>query len=233
VALICHNLVLAKKRACEVKCERSQNCNLNLLVMKLKGSHRGASTVTPLLRFTVLGAAVATLAMPAQAAFHLWQLREIYSNASGNLQYIEMFCPDAGQTFLTGQQISVTSGGTTHTFTLGQGLPGGGDSANHALLFGTSGIQAAGAPAPNYIIANGFLFTGGATISFFGANSGTYTALPTDGVQSRNWADGNAVNNPQNYAGTVGQVVVPEPATWAIFGLGAIGSWLVLRRRTA
>ena len=203
--------------------------------MKPKSCFGGASDVRPrFVRYAAVGAAVATLTTPAQAAFHTWQLREIYTDASGNLQFIEMFCPDSGQTFVNGQQISVTSGGTTHTFTLNSGLPGGGDSLNHALLFGTSGAQAAGAPAPNYVIPNGFLFAGGGTISFFGANSGSYTALPTDGVLSRTWATGvNAVNNPQNFAGSVGQVVVPEPGTWAIFGLGAIGSWLVLRRRSS
>src|SRR5262249_31160664 len=123
------------------------------------------------LPFAVALCCASLVATPAQAAFHLWQIREIYSNASGSLQFVEMFCPSSGQTLVNGQQINVTSGGTTHTFTLNSGLPGGGDSLNHALLFATSGAQAAGAPAPNYIIQDGFLFTGGGSISFFGANS--------------------------------------------------------------
>jgi len=39
---------------------------------------------------------------------------------------------------------------------------------NHALLLGTSGIHAAGAPTPDYIIPSSFLFSAGGTINFFG-----------------------------------------------------------------
>lgn len=166
---------------------------------------------------------------PAQAAFHLWNIREIYTDASGSLQFIELFCPASGQTFLDGQQIRVSSGGTTHTFSLSGNLNT--DSLNHALLFATAGAQGAGAPAPNFTLPNGFLFAGGGTISFFGANGGTYTALPTDGTLSRTWGDGNAVNSPQNFAGQVGVVAVPEPAVWALAALGGFGLLVVLRRR--
>ena len=55
---------------------------------------------------------------------------------------------------------------------------------------------------------------------------------PTDGILSRTWGDGNAPNTTQNFAGQVG-VVVPEPTTWALLGLGGIGLGLVLRRRSA
>src|SRR5436190_21271884 len=72
---------------------------------------------------------IAVLAMllsgpSARAAFHLWNVREIYTDSSGTYQFIELFCPSSGQTFVNGQQISVSSGGTTHTFTLNSGLPG-------------------------------------------------------------------------------------------------------------
>ena len=69
--------------------------------------------------------------------------------------------------------------GTTNTFTIPSNLPS--DSKNHTCLFGTTGLQAAGGPTPDYTIPNGFLFTSGGTISFFGQNGGVYTALPTDG----------------------------------------------------
>lgn len=173
------------------------------------------------------GAAILAAASNTQAAFHLWNIREIYSNNSGTLQFIEMFTASSSQQFVGGQQIQVTSGATTHIFTLPQNLPG--DTLNHAMLFGTAGLQAAGAPTPNFIIPDGFLFTGGGTITFFGANGGAYTALPTDGVNSRTWGGGNAVNSPQNFAGQVGFVNVPEPTLPAM--LGCIGAALLFMAR--
>ena len=54
----------------------------------------------------------------------------------------------------------------------------------------------------------GFLFSGGGSISFFGANSGPYMALPTDGTMARSFTGGNnVVNNPENFAGQTGKVV--------------------------
>jgi hypothetical protein len=97
------------------------------------------------------------------------------------------------------------------------------------LLFGTAGIQAAGGPAPDYIIPNGFLFSAGGSISFFGQNSGTYTALPTDGMLARLWDAGNVANSATNYSGQTGSVAVPEPTTMALSCLGA-GIGVALRR---
>lgn len=179
-----------------------------------------------LVRVCAVGLAAAMITSPAQAAFHLWTIREIYTDASGSLQFIELFTSSSGQSVVNSQSISVVGG---NTFTLpNSGLAG--NTANRALLFGTAGLQAAGGPVPDYIIPNNFLFLGGGTVNFFGANSGPYTALPTDGNLSRTWTGGNAVNSPQNYAGTVGHVVVPEPGALALLGLG-LGSLLWLRRK--
>ena len=169
---------------------------------------------------------------PAQAAFHLWTLNEIYTNSSGSLQFIELKDPSGGQNIIGGQQISVSNVGNTqtHVFTLPAGnLPG--NTFNHDLLFGTTAIQASGGPSPDFIIPDNFLFSGGGTINFFGANSGAYSALPTDSVLSRTWAGGDAVNSPQNFAGQVG--VVPEPSTFALSISAAVCFSLVLLRRRA
>lgn len=180
-------------------------------------------------RLSAALAVVALSALPAHAGFHLWSLNEIFTNSSGTLQFIELRTTSGTENFVGGMQISVTNVANTitNTFT----LPGGslaGSTANKNLLFGTAGLQAAGGPTPDYIIPNNFLFSAGGFISFFGNNSGSYTALPTDGTNSRTWGGGNAVNTPRNYAGQTG--TVPEPL---IVPLLAFGGMLAARRRRA
>src|ERR1051325_9771325 len=168
-----------------------------------------------LMKGVALGLAAVTLATPAQAAFHLWSIREVYSDASGAFQFIELFTPFSGQQFVGGQTITVTptGGGASHSFTIPANLPG--DTTGHALLIGTGGILAVGGPVPNFFIPENFLFAAGGTISFFGANGGIYTALPIDGVLSRTWGNGNATNTPLNFAGQAGQVTLVAPAITA------------------
>jgi serralysin len=169
---------------------------------------------------------------PARAAFHLWKIDEVYTNSTGSLQFIELTDPFGGSNFVNGQSIQVSNVGNTLTniFTIpGSSLPG--STLNHTLLLGTAGVHAAGGPTPDYIIPNDFLFTGGGTISFFGTNSGPYTALPTDGLLSRDFTTGtNATNSPENFTGLIG-TISPEPASLTL--MLAIGGFGLLRRRAA
>ena len=41
--------------------------------------------------------AAVVLASPSYAGHHLWRLTELFSNASGTVQFIELFCPDANE----------------------------------------------------------------------------------------------------------------------------------------
>ncbi len=181
---------------------------------------------------------VATMAFTprAQALQHFWSLQEIYSNNTGTLQFIELQTAFGSQQFVGGFSINSSNIGNTQTnmFTIPTNLPS--DSANHTFLIATAGVQAAGGPAPDYIMPNGFLFTAGGTLNFFGTNSGPYTALPIDGTMSRIWGGGNnLVNSPRNFAFQTGTVVVPEPTTMILtpVALGMYGLYRrVSRRRT-
>ena len=55
------------------------------------------STRTRIVRYAVFGVAATLISGPAQAAFHLWNIREIFTDASGSLQFIELFCTSSGQ----------------------------------------------------------------------------------------------------------------------------------------
>ncbi len=152
----------------------------------------------------VVCATILCSAMISRAAFHLWNIREVYTDSSGSKQFIEFFTTSGSEQFVGGRQISVGNGVTTNTFTIPSNLPG--STANKAFLIGTASITNFGSPAPDYVIPDNFIFTNGGTITFFGANSGAYTNLATDGILSRTWNAGNATNSPQNFAGTVGMI---------------------------
>ncbi|MFL5329745.1 MAG: PEP-CTERM sorting domain-containing protein [Gemmataceae bacterium] len=170
--------------------------------------------------------------MPSRvhAAFHAWQINELYSNSTGTVQFIEFTTPAGGNQFVGGQSITVHNIGDTiqHTFTIPTDLPG--DSTNHKFLIGTSNLVSSGGPAPDYMFTGpNFLFTAGGSFTFFGANPGTYNALPTNGTLSYNYPSGTTgINSPTNFSGQVGSV--PEPTTLILAPL-ALGSLYLAKRR--
>jgi hypothetical protein len=185
---------------------------------------------------------IAAFAPRGSAAFHLWSIHEIYSNSNGKLQFIELmdgppYDFSGFQNSVNGLSISVMNTGNTQTNTFmipGSSLPG--NTLNHMLLFGTAGIQAAGGPAPDYIIPDNFLFTAGGSVSFFGANGGAYGPMPTDGTSSVDWDSHNiGLNSPTNYAGQTGTVnPLPEPSTMVltltVAATGGVARWRSRRR---
>lgn len=184
-----------------------------------------------LVQFAALLFAIAMSASPARAAFHLNGIEELYTNSSGTLQYIQFFSSFSGQNFTAGQQIRVTNTANTlfHTYTIPSNLPGA--TANKHWFIGTADVHAAGAPTPDFIMPDNFLFQSGGSISFFGSNSGLYSALPTDGNLARAFGtNSNFQNIAENFAGQTGLVSVPEPSS---IGLLVVGLLALSSRRRA
>lgn len=177
----------------------------------------------------------------AQAAFHLWQIKEIYRNADGSVQFIELFTSSDSQQFLSGQTIllQTLTGTTLDTFSFGgnSSAPTGG----HHLLIGTANIGTIYGVTPDftYTTAN-FDVIGGADrrINFAGnSDIESIVDLPTNGSQSINGlvavgnpARINAQASPTNFAGQTASI--PEPATVGLVACGAVAlSGIVFARR--
>jgi hypothetical protein len=143
-------------------------------------------------------------ARPVVAAFHLWDIQEVFSNADGSVQFIELFTTFNSQQFVVNHDITTTADGNTFTFPSNSPSP----TANRHLLLATAGFESLpGGVAPDFTIPSAFFDPLGDTINFVGADSITFTGLPTNGIDSLNDPGASiATNSPTNFAGTTGSV---------------------------
>jgi hypothetical protein len=163
-----------------------------------------------------------TVASSARAAFHLWQIQEVFTNASGSVQFIEMHDNGFGETSTNGYTLSANSDGNIKTVTLtalAHPTPG-------SLLFATSGFGAlAGGVTPDFTFSTTSFFNPNATnisISFSGSGdsiSFTGASLPKNGINSLTdtnlYAAQNLVsgtNSPMNLLGNSGSVNLSAPS---------------------
>ena len=144
----------------------------------------------------------------ARADFHLWKFAEIYSNASGTVQFIELSNLENGETLLGGQKLRSQG----QTFTFPADLPAGTPTENRRLLLATPGyFNLRGVPTADYNLGvNSFFSIAGDTLNFAGGlDVLTFSGaqLPTD---TRNSllrlavGNGSGVNSPTNVAGAAG-----------------------------
>ena len=158
----------------------------------------------------------------AHASFHLWKITEIYSNADGSIQFIELTALAGGQQFIAGHRITSTQGtqsrsyifptnlpGDTAVTTGGGGYYGGGESYTEykSFLIGTQGFVALNLVAPDYVVPNGFLFTSNGTLNFSDVDTVSFANLPNTGGLSMNASGATAVNSPKNFAGDTASIV--------------------------
>ncbi len=123
----------------------------------------------------------------AVAAFHMFQIEQIYSNADGTVQFVVLheFSGTDGENLWAGRALTMTHAGVPKAIVFPGNLTSSA-TAGRRVLIATPGFAALGLVTPDYTIPNGFLATDGGTLNYAGVDSVTYTALPTDGVNALN-----------------------------------------------
>ena len=156
--------------------------------------------------------ALAFLASGASATFHTFVIEELYSDASGAVQFIELHEASGlnGQDLLAGHTLTSSSGATTRVYTFPTNLPNN-LTANKRVLIATQAFANLGLVTPDYIVPAPFLFPGGGTLNYALVDSFVYPALPADGVSAFYRNGAIAPNLATNYAGQSGAIVPPPP----------------------
>jgi hypothetical protein len=200
--------------------------------------------------FIAVCIACGSTARSANAAFHLWQVKEVFSNANGSVQFVEMHDDFGGETSVSGWTLTANSDGNIKTFTFPSNLS---TNTPGSLLIATTGFGSLpGGVTPDFTFSQGgvsgtffnpnatnlsFTFTGSSdTMSFTGAS------LPKDGINSLTDAGAtgfppgtpnisSGVNSPTNLLGNSGSVnLVPEPIAGVLL-LMAVPAISMRRRR--
>jgi hypothetical protein len=165
---------------------------------------RGASLVA-------VAVSIVATTSPTQAAHHLWKFAQVFSNASGSVQFIQLQCPEAGENSIGA--FGITSNGG-HPFSFATDLPSGSSTANSWVLVATSNFASQpGAIMPDYILpVSNFFSTGGDTLTYAnGADTWTFGTVPTDGVHSLMRSGATATNALTNFVGKTGSVNLASP----------------------
>lgn len=143
----------------------------------------------------------------ALASFHTLTVQQVYTNASGTVQYVLLKESSGlnGQNLLSGHALVATSSGATKTFDFPSNLPSS-STANKFVLMATQGFADLNIVTPDYTIPAGFVPIAGGSIAFAGLDTFTFGALPTDGTSALNRSGATVTNSPVNFAGVSGAV---------------------------
>jgi hypothetical protein len=176
-----------------------------------------------------LGLTLAFSPASAFAAFHLWEVNEIFRSADGSLQYVELFDAFDFENAIQGHSIIASGGGPDRTFTFPGNL-GTTSTSNKTLLIATANFQAITGVAPDYTLPANFMAAGGGSVLFDGSfDSITYVAGTLTGVNALGPGAVLQTPTPRNFAGQTATIPVPEPGAGVLAAIvGALAIW---RRR--
>ena len=188
------------------------------------------------MRTWIQGSMLLTLlaALPAQAGHHQWFISEIFSNADGTVQFVELKGTSDNEQFINGFNVATLGpeGLVASSAPIGPNLPS--NLTNGAyLLIGTAGYAALataqGAPAPDRTLPNNFLEINADRVRYASipATDRVYTAgqLPTNGIFSLDYevgSPGTTFNTPENFAGATGSINAAGPGVPSLSRVGII-----------
>src|SRR5205823_6520532 len=154
-----------------------------------------------------LAAAAGLFSLGAHASFHTFVINEIYSNADGTIQFVELreAAGAGGQSFFSGLHLTSSSGASQKVFTFTSNLASS-DTSGKFLLIATQGFANLGLVAPDFVVPDNFLFQPSGTINYAGVDIVSYTQLPGDGTTSINRNGVPQTNSPKNFVGQTGTV---------------------------
>jgi hypothetical protein len=161
----------------------------------------------------------------ATASFHTLQVRQIYSNADGTIQYVMLQESQGatGQNALSGHTLTSTSGSASTVFTFPSNLPSS-QTANKFVLLATAGFANLKLVTPDYTLPTGFLAVAGGTVNFSGLSTLTFPAL-ADSNKAVNQTGGLVTPSPTNFADATGSLPLTSAAFSALASVtGAITS---------
>ena len=136
----------------------------------------------------VLAALVGFLASaPCSAATVPWRICEVYSNADGSSQFIQLCggsdeLPYSPESSLYNALLTASDGSSTQRFLIPKNVTGYYDS--HRVLVATQGFANLNLIKPDFVMPNGFLPIPNGSISLANYDSVSYVGLPTDGFHA-------------------------------------------------
>ncbi|HET8875209.1 MAG TPA: hypothetical protein VFO53_02685 [Casimicrobiaceae bacterium] len=168
-------------------------------------------------------------ASSALAAFHLFRVDQVYSNADGSVQYVVMreVTGSDGENFWQGNSLTTTGAGGMQQFQFPANLPSA-STASRSVLVATSGFAALGLVTPDYTIPAGFVPRAGGTLNYAGVDQIALPALPADGVTAVDRNGNQVAATPKNFAGATATLTTPTPPAATAPDLdqhGLTGSW--------
>ena len=182
-------------------------------------------------------------------SFHLWKFDQVFSNADGSQQFIEMSTDTDGQRFFNTDDgggfgpAMLISGASTFSFPHDLGDPAtvGHDTAGQHLLIASTGFSPKGKTA-DFVLPANFFSTGADTLKFTPndptvvLDSTTWASLPKNGTDALHQVPGTSETSVSaataaNFSGNGGgPSAVPLPPG-VYTGLAGLGLAVIVIRR--